>query len=322
LGAPSEVTNYIISLAINPLVPTTLYAGTFGDGVFESTDGGAHWATINTGLTDLDVATVAIDPLAPSTLYAGTRGGVFTSTDAGAHWTAINTGLTDLKVTTLAIDPATPTTLYVGTSDGGVFASTDAGAHWTAVNTGLTDLAVYALAIDPVVPATLYVGVGSDVLTSTDGGAHWVLIDMGLPPSRAVDFENTLTINPAGTAVYMGTFDGLFDFEMVPNTTTTTLPCTTARCTLGAALTSPTCVGQRIPGGVVGKFGKAESLIDQAAASPANKARKIRQRARHLLKKAEATAIHAAKGKGKKVKLSAACAATLKGAVESVTAGL
>jgi hypothetical protein len=73
---------------------------------------------------------------------------------------------------------------------------------------------------------------------------------------------------------------------------------------------------------VTGKFSKAENLIDQAATSPAKKARKLHQRARTLLKQAGATASHAAKGKGKKVKLSTACAATLKDATGRVAASL
>src|SRR4029453_11904094 len=92
--------------AIDPRVPATLYAGTAagsdvyaGDGVFKSTDAGAHWAAANTGLTTGFVTTLAIDPLVPATLYAGTDAGVFKTTDAGAHWAAVNTGLTDLFVT-------------------------------------------------------------------------------------------------------------------------------------------------------------------------------------------------------------------------------
>src|SRR5262245_46593715 len=66
----------IAALAIDPQVPTTLYAVTKDNvfnstDVFKSTDGGAHWAAVNTGLTDLEVTTLAIDPQVPTTLYAG-----------------------------------------------------------------------------------------------------------------------------------------------------------------------------------------------------------------------------------------------------------
>ena len=42
----------VYALAIDPLTPTTLYAGTYGGGVFKSTDGGASWSAVNTGLTN------------------------------------------------------------------------------------------------------------------------------------------------------------------------------------------------------------------------------------------------------------------------------
>ena len=100
--------------------------------------------------------------------------------------------------------------------------------------------------------------------------------------------------------------------------TTTTLPCTTARCTLGAAVMSPACAGQTIPPSVTGKLTKAANFIDQAAASPAKKARKLLKRAKKALKQAEANATRAAKGK----KLSSDCAAALKSAADGVLAGL
>src|SRR5205809_827340 len=67
------------ALAVDPVTPATLYAGTRG-GVFQSTDGGVSWSALNTGLTNLYVNTLAIDPQTPATLYAGTGAGVFVYT--------------------------------------------------------------------------------------------------------------------------------------------------------------------------------------------------------------------------------------------------
>jgi hypothetical protein len=108
-------------LAIDPITPGVLYAGT-GGGVFKSTDAGVSWGEANTGLANTDVRALAIDPITPGILYAGTAGGVFKSTDAGASWGAANTGLTNLDATALAIDSIAPGMLYVGTDGGGVFA--------------------------------------------------------------------------------------------------------------------------------------------------------------------------------------------------------
>ena len=109
----------ILSLAIDPATPTTLYAGTFG-GVFKSTDGGGNWNAVNTGLTSTYVNNLAIDPKTPTTLYAGIYD-LFKSTNGGENWSAVNAGPANTRLISLAIDPATPTTLYVGTDGGGVF---------------------------------------------------------------------------------------------------------------------------------------------------------------------------------------------------------
>lgn len=73
------------ALAIDPATPSTHYAGTLGGGVFKSTDGGATWSAVNTGLTATDVRALAIDPVTPGMLCAGTYGGsVSKSTGGGA----------------------------------------------------------------------------------------------------------------------------------------------------------------------------------------------------------------------------------------------
>jgi len=71
---------------------------------------------------------------------------------------------------------------------------------------------------------------------------------------------------------------------------------------------------------VTAKFTEAENLIDRAATSPADKVRKLLKRAKTTLKQAKAKATRAATGK--KPKLSAGCAAVLKGAADHVATGL
>jgi len=74
----------VSALAIDPATPATLYAGTWGGGVFKSTNGGESWSAVNTGLTNTDVRALAIDPDTPATLYAGTwGGGVFSIQQGG-----------------------------------------------------------------------------------------------------------------------------------------------------------------------------------------------------------------------------------------------
>ena len=61
-------------LAVDPVTPTTLYAGGSG-GVFQSTTAGASWAAASKGITETTILALAIDPENPDTLYAGTDGG-------------------------------------------------------------------------------------------------------------------------------------------------------------------------------------------------------------------------------------------------------
>jgi len=100
--------------------------------------------------------------------------------------------------------------------------------------------------------------------------------------------------------------------------TTTTLPCTTPRCLLDGARADATCAGQNVPASVVAKFGKAETLLDEAGTSPAKKARKLHATAKRVLRASERVTTHLAKRK----KLSAECAAVLKSAVDRVVATL
>src|SRR5207247_10522252 len=141
---------HIFALAIDPLVPSTLYAGTFKNGVFKSTDGGASWTPANTGLPappppgafqNPMVHALVIDPNNPATLYAAVNDewslGVFSSGDGGANW--VKTGLrAGTFIPALAIDPSNSLTLYAASDGQGVFKTTDGGVSWSAANNGLT----------------------------------------------------------------------------------------------------------------------------------------------------------------------------------------
>jgi photosystem II stability/assembly factor-like uncharacterized protein len=70
----------IVSLAIDPANPSTLYAATSGDGVYRTSDGGANWVSCNDGLPTFDIRAVAI---APDGVYAATVAGVFRFTARG-----------------------------------------------------------------------------------------------------------------------------------------------------------------------------------------------------------------------------------------------
>jgi photosystem II stability/assembly factor-like uncharacterized protein len=94
---------------VDPASSSTLYVGTIQNGVYKSSNGGASWATINSGLANLHVQALAINPTAPSTIYAGTtNGGAYKTVNGGSRWDPINTGLAASSVAAFAIDPTNP----------------------------------------------------------------------------------------------------------------------------------------------------------------------------------------------------------------------
>jgi photosystem II stability/assembly factor-like uncharacterized protein len=105
---------FVKCLAIDPITPSTIYAGLNG-GVFKSLNSGNSWTPINNGITNTFISSLAIDPVTPSTVYAtASGGGLFKSTNGGNSWTPANNGLPYLYVSTVIVNPSKPSTLYLG----------------------------------------------------------------------------------------------------------------------------------------------------------------------------------------------------------------
>ena len=123
-GQSSNPLDFFETVAIDPQNSSTVYVWTLAAGLLKTTDGGASWHAVNSGLPlSVRANALAIDPQNSSTVIAATTSGVFRSADGGANWTAVNAGLTTLQIQTLAIDPRDASTVYAGTA-GGVFAIT------------------------------------------------------------------------------------------------------------------------------------------------------------------------------------------------------
>ncbi len=182
-ASPSASGSLAGLLALDPVHPGTLYAGTFA-GVFKTINNGANWTKASTGLpSNPSIQTVAIDPTTPTTLYVGTgTKGVYKSTDGGGTWTAMNGGLTIMNVQALLVDPQNPANVYAGTENFGfspsLFKSTNGGVNWTVLGGGIAAGAIGALAASPANPSTLYAVIANDfnnpvLQVSTNGGLNW-----------------------------------------------------------------------------------------------------------------------------------------------------
>ena len=108
-----------------------IFAGTYEDGIFLSTDEGLNWTEVNNGLDGKEVRSFAISG---TKILAGTRSGLFISSDNGANWTNVLMGSKNPDIRSFAISG---NNIFAGTWDDGVILSTDDGSTWNAVNNGL-----------------------------------------------------------------------------------------------------------------------------------------------------------------------------------------
>jgi len=107
-GLPEALIN---AIEASPRDPGTAYIAVtrykFGDYApyaFKTTDYGAHWTAITSGLPASNfVRVIREDPVRPGLLYAGTESGAFLSFDDGANWQTFQLNLPTVPVTDLQI---------------------------------------------------------------------------------------------------------------------------------------------------------------------------------------------------------------------------
>lgn len=200
---------YVLSVAIDPTSPSTVFAGTRGldgiCGVFKTSNGGLTWNVVKllhdpTLNAQPGVPALAIDPVSPSTVYAAVNGlGIAKTTDGGGTWVWMNDGLSSLSIYSLVLDPVAPSTLYAATGDG-IFKTTDGAAQWLTYDSAR--FRAICLAIDPSNTSTIYAGSVTGVYKSGDGGQRWTLLNGGLAPT----WVSTIAVDPVTPAtVYVGT---------------------------------------------------------------------------------------------------------------------
>ncbi len=175
-----------------------LLAGTFGGGIYRSTNGGADWEQINSNMLSVYIWSLITAP--GGNIYAGTERGIYASTDNGSSW--FLAGLSDGDVRALILGDNGR--IFAGVWGRGVYYTNDHGASWTEFNTGLTDLSVQAFAKNS--NGDIYVG-------TMGGGVHKLTINSGgwfhLNSNPVSRYIWSLTVNGNGD-VFAGTYgDGV-----------------------------------------------------------------------------------------------------------------
>ena len=193
------------AIALDPRAAGTLYASTYW-GIFKSTDFGASWSPIASGLPKPGVIPPSLTIDADGALYVSVSApaatAVYRSSDGGASWSA--TAHFDFQPPNLLFaDPRRPGVVY-GSNPLALYKTVDRGATWSAVNRGLATSNVGSVTLDPDDPNRVFAivfppapGAGAGLVESTDGGVTWP--DAGLP----VNNPTSVAAAPGGI-VYAG----------------------------------------------------------------------------------------------------------------------
>ncbi len=208
---PRNLGGRTIALAVDPVDPGTLWAGSASGGLWRSGTAGQGpdaWEHVETGFPDLGVNAIAAwDQGGTTGLLIGTgevygrdtsigglhirttRGsygiGILKSEDGGATWTKSLDWSYDQQrgVLDIALSPGDPDRVYAGTTEG-VYRSIDGGGTWTLVHPEpmAVDLLVPS-AGDTVLASCGNLGIPGDagIWRSIDGGTTWTEMTDGLP---------------------------------------------------------------------------------------------------------------------------------------------
>lgn len=173
---------YALAMATDRTGALVALAGTAGDGIFRSRDGGRQWASASAGLFDLEVLGLVRSPafVVDNTAFAATAGGLYRSRNGGRAWRRLETPSGDGVIQCAAIAPAFRETgvVLAGTEDDGLLRSPDGGDTWAVVD-GLGSLGVATIGWSAARPAVAVASTAHGLARSTDGGASWTIVAGG-----------------------------------------------------------------------------------------------------------------------------------------------
>jgi photosystem II stability/assembly factor-like uncharacterized protein len=181
-GEPEMQGQSVRALTAAPSDPKLLVAGTL-EGVFRSTDMGAHWERISPkdSAEIHEIESLAIDPADPNVIYAGTWHLPWKTTDGGKSWTSIKQGIIDdSDVFSIVVDPKQPSVVYLSACSG-IYKSEDGGGKFTGgvgVNKGQgipsTARRTRVLMQDPNHLDTVFAGTTEGLYRTFDAGKYWM----------------------------------------------------------------------------------------------------------------------------------------------------
>ncbi len=195
------------TVMVHPSNAANVFAGTT-EGVWRSTDGGAHWHRTNFPDKDRQIWSILVDPADPKLLYAGgSPVSVYRSEDGGESWKRMpDPGMPDrakmpfaCRVMRFAVHPRHAHELYAALEVNGVMHSTDGGESWKDCSEDLIRLAQnphlkskivsdtenegmldgHAICTTPADPDTVVLAVRMGLFRTKDEGRNWEDMQVG-----------------------------------------------------------------------------------------------------------------------------------------------
>jgi photosystem II stability/assembly factor-like uncharacterized protein len=164
-----------------------LFAGTHGDGIHASDDGGHTWQRKDRGLSQANIYAMSTVRAADGVrVYAGTEPAhLFVSRDSGETWQELASlrsvptvekwmfpappGIAHVKHITF--DPRSADTVYASIEVGGLLKSTDGGRSWRQLSGFFED--VHRVVVTAARPDGLFMGNGIGTYRSANAGETW-----------------------------------------------------------------------------------------------------------------------------------------------------
>lgn len=198
----------------------TILAGSYGNGLFRSEDGGRNWSPANAGLTASAFRCIAPDPLVPGALLAGTEPArLYRSADGGRTWRELG-GIPRIAgheqwflpyspragaIRNVYAPPGSAGLLFASVEVGGLLQSDDGGETWACAPV-IEDDDIHYITGHPQQPDLLYAALGyaalpqhrrddgqrrfGGIARSRDGGMTWEKLESDytravlVPPTR------------------------------------------------------------------------------------------------------------------------------------------
>ena len=223
------------AIAIDPTNDDTVWAGTgesnprndvsYGDGVYESTDGGKTWT--NAGLHGTKyISRILIDPSNPRHVIVAALGdvfaaspdrGVYVTFDGGKTWSKTLDGGPISGASDLAMSPKAPNVVYAGIwefqrrpwtfrsggAQDGLYRSSDGGRTWKRLSGGGLPSGItgrIGLAVAPSDPNRVYALIESKhgiLWRSDDGGATWKLVSSNTLVDQRPFYFSHISVDPS-----------------------------------------------------------------------------------------------------------------------------